>query len=94
MANRSTTDRHRAAGFSPRHHEDAAVEQRDSPLLTESELVEYLRIPAVSKAADYRNVISNLKRFHDLPRIHICGRPLYPRKAIDLWIEAKTVNGK
>ena len=42
-------------------------------LLTEAELIEFLRIPEISKAKNYHNVIYNLKRFHDLPRIHICG---------------------
>ena len=63
-------------------------------LLTEVELIEYLRIPEVSKAKDYHNVIDNLKRFHDLPRIHICGQPLYPREAIQEWIRDKTNKGK
>lgn len=63
-------------------------------LLTEAELIEYLRIPEISKAKDYHNVIDNLKRFHDLPRIHICGQPLYPRESIQEWIRTKTVKGK
>ena len=63
-------------------------------LMTEPELIEFLRIPEVSKAKDYHNVIDNLKRMHDLPRIHICGQPLYPREAIQEWIRNKTVNGK
>ena len=62
-------------------------------LLTEEELIVFLRIPQVSKARDYSNVIENLKRMHDLPRIHICGKTLYPRKAIQEWIEKKTTNG-
>jgi len=63
-------------------------------LLTEKELIEFLRIPEVSKAKNYHNVIDNLKRFHDLPRVHICGQPLYPREAIQEWIREKTVLGK
>jgi hypothetical protein len=63
-------------------------------LLTETELVQFLRIPEVSKAKDYHNVIENLKRMHDLPRVHICGKPLYPLEAIREWIKEKTVNGK
>lgn len=59
-------------------------------LLTEEELITFLRIPEVSKAADYHNVIENLKRMHGLPRIHICGKPLYPIEAIRKWIEEKT----
>ena len=63
-------------------------------LMTESELIKFLRIPEVSKANSYYNVVANLKRFHDLPRIHICGQPLYPREAILEWIRNKTVNEK
>ena len=63
-------------------------------LLTEDELVEFLRIPEISKAGNYHNVIENLKRMHDLPRIHICGKPLYPIEAIRKWVEEKTIFGK
>ncbi|MCJ7560167.1 hypothetical protein MUO79_06065 [Candidatus Bathyarchaeota archaeon] len=63
-------------------------------LLTEEELVAFLRIPEVSNAADYHNVIENLKRMHGLPRIHICGKPLYPLQAIRTWIEEKTTKDK
>ena len=63
-------------------------------LITESELIEFLRIPEVSKAKDHHNVVENLKRMHDLPRVHICGQPLYPRAAIRDWIKEKTVRGK
>ncbi len=60
-------------------------------LLTEEELIKFLRIPEVSKAQDYRNVIAHLKRIHDLPCIHICRQPLYPTRAIRKWIEEKTI---
>lgn len=63
-------------------------------LLTEDELVVFLRIPEVSKSEDYHNVIENLKRMHDLPRIHICGKPLYPLEVIRQWIREKTTHGK
>ena len=63
-------------------------------LLTEEELIAFLRIPKISKSQDYHNVIENLKRMHDLPRIHICGKLLYPREAVKEWIRAKTTNGK
>ena len=58
-------------------------------LMTEDELIQFLRIPAVSKTEDYRNVIVNLKRMHDLPCIHICKQPLYPLAAVRKWIEDK-----
>jgi hypothetical protein len=63
-------------------------------LLTEEELIVFLRIPEVSKSEDYHNVIENLKRMHDLPRIHICGKPLYPLEEIREWIKKKTRAGK
>jgi hypothetical protein len=63
-------------------------------LLTEEELVRFLRIPKISKARDYHNVVENLKRMHDLPRIHICGKPLYPRDAIKQWIRERTTNAR
>ena len=65
-----------------------------SGLLTEKELIEFLRIPHVSNSKNYHNVIENLKRMHGLPRIHICGKPLYPREAINEWIKNKTKNTK
>ena len=62
-------------------------------LMTESEVIQFLRIPEISNSKDYHNVIENLKRVRGLPRIHICGKTLYPRKAIKEWIEKKTTNG-
>ena len=58
-------------------------------LMTEGEVVAFLRIPSVSKANNYNNVIENLKRMHDLPCIHICKKPLYPLNAVRKWIEEK-----
>ena len=63
-------------------------------LLTEEELIKFLRIPSVSKAQDYHNVIAHLKRIHDLPCIHICRQPLYPIEAVRKWIGEKTVSEK
>ncbi len=63
-------------------------------LLTEEELIVFLRIPEISNATDYSNVAENLKRMHDLPRIHICGKLLYPREAVKRWIRSKTTDGK
>ena len=65
-----------------------------SDLMTEDELIVYLRIPEVSKSKEYHNVVENLKRMHQLPRIRICGKPLYPRGAIKEWIKRKTINGE
>lgn len=58
-------------------------------LLTEEELIVFLRIPHISKAKDCHNVIENLKRMHNLPCIHICKQPLYPLRAILRWVEEK-----
>ena len=66
----------------------------NSTLMTEPEVIHFLRIPEVSNSNNYHNVIENLKRMHNLPRIHICGKPLYPREAIKEWIKEKTINGK
>jgi len=63
-------------------------------LMTETEIINFLRIPEISNSKDYHNVIENLKRMHDLPRVHICGKPLYPLEAIKGWIKEKTINGK
>ena len=62
-------------------------------LLTESELIRFLRIPEVSEAKDYKNVIANLKRMRDLPRIHLCGKTLYPTREIIKWIIENTTTG-
>jgi len=58
-------------------------------LMTQCELIEYLRIPEVSTAANHGNVIDNLKRFHQLPCIHISKKPLYPLAAVRRWVEEK-----
>ena len=55
-------------------------------LLTEDELIALLRIPEISNATDYRNVIENLRRIHNLPCIHICKTPLYPFEAVRQWV--------
>lgn len=65
--------------------DDAKVQE----LMTEEEVVAFLRIPLISKANNYGNVIENLKRMHDLPCIHICKKPLYPLNAVRKWIEEK-----
>ncbi|MGD0572868.1 MAG: hypothetical protein ABSB11_07580 [Sedimentisphaerales bacterium] len=63
-------------------------------LMTEDELIRFLRIPEISNAKDYHNVIDNLKRMHGLPRIHICSKPLYPIEKIRQWIMDKTTTEK
>lgn len=60
-------------------------------VFTEQELILYLRIPEVSTASDYSNVVKNLIRFRDLPRIEICNKLLFPRQAILDWINNQTI---
>ncbi len=60
-------------------------------LMTEKEVIEFLRIPEITTATDHHNVIYNLKRYRGLPRIHICRRTLYPRDAVLEWINNETV---
>ena len=62
-------------------------------LMTEEELIQFLRIPLISNSKDHHNVIEHLKRYRDLPRIHICNKVLYPTQAIQKWIERETTNG-
>jgi hypothetical protein len=63
-------------------------------LMTESEVIHFLRIPEISNSKNYHNVIEHLKKFRGLPRIHICRKALYPRKAILEWMEKETDVGK
>jgi len=58
-------------------------------LMTETELMHFLRIPDVSPSANPHNVVENLKRFHHLPCIHIGRQPLYPLVAVRKWVEDK-----
>ncbi len=62
-------------------------------LMTQDELVRFLRIPEISAAKDQDNVIEHLKRYRDLPRIRLCNKTLYPLNAILEWIEKETTNG-
>jgi len=61
--------------------------------MTEEELIQFLRIPAISNAKDHHNVVENLKRLRNLPRIHICNKALYPKEAIEEWIQQQTTIG-
>ena len=58
-------------------------------VMTEEELIHFLRIPETSKSQDYKNVVTNLKRMQGLPCIHICRQPMYPRDAVLDWIQKK-----
>jgi len=41
----------------------------NTELMTEAELIIFLRIPEISSSKDYHNVIEHLKRIHELPRV-------------------------
>jgi hypothetical protein len=60
-------------------------------VMTEEELIRFLRIPEISKATDHRNVIQNLKRVHGLPRVHLCGKAVYPTDAVRRWLQERVV---
>ncbi len=59
-------------------------------LLTIDELAQFLRIPTVTTSKNPHNVIKNLIRMRDLPRIQICNKLLFPKKAILEWINNQT----
>lgn len=69
-------------------------QHKEFELMTEAELIVYLRIPEITKSKDSHNVVEHLKRYRDLPRIHICNKALYPKGAIRKWIEEKTIMEK
>ena len=77
------------------HKIDSAINTDNGfELMTEAELIQFLRIPELSSSKDYHNVIENLKRVRGLPRIHICRKALYPKKAILEWVERQIGVGK
>lgn len=55
-------------------------------LMTESELIDFLRIPEVAKTDNHHYVVENLRRMHGLPCFHVCRQPLYPRKNVLEWV--------
>ena len=63
-------------------------------VMTEQELIRFLRIPEISNATDYRNVVENLKRMHGLPRIHLCGRTVYLVDSVKAWLEKHVTCGR
>ena len=60
-------------------------------IMTEAELCLFLRIPEISNSKDHHNVVKNLIRFRDLPRIQICKKLLFPKKAVLEWINNETI---
>jgi hypothetical protein len=63
-------------------------------VMTEEELIRFLRIPEISKATNYRNVIQNLKRVHGLPRIHLCGKAVYLTDSVRQWLQQRVTCGQ
>lgn len=61
-------------------------------LMTEDELIRFLRIPEISRSQDPHNAVEQLKRFRALPRIRICNKCLYPLKGVLEWIGHETKN--
>jgi len=73
----------------PQIHQDSTGSF--SEILTQQELIRYLRIPEISRARDHANVIDNLKRYHGLPCIHISKQPLYPLAVVRRWVREKLI---
>jgi len=62
-------------------------------VMTEEELIRFLRIPEISGAASHRHVIENLKRMHGLPRIHLCGKTIYLTDSVKQWLQQRVICG-
>jgi len=62
-------------------------------VMTEDELIRFLRIPEISNARNYKNVVENLKRAHGLPRIHLCGKTVYLTNSVRAWLEKHVTCG-
>jgi len=63
-------------------------------VMTEEELIRFLRIPEISSAKNHQNVIENLKRRYGLPRIHLCGKTVYLTDAVKTWLENHITSGQ
>lgn len=55
-------------------------------LMTEQELIEYLRMSEVSASKNLKRSVQYLKSFKGLPRINIARSTLYPLTAVREWI--------
>jgi len=58
-------------------------------VMTEEELIRFLRIPEISNARNHRHVVENLKRKHGLPRIHLCGKAVYLTESVKQWLQQR-----
>jgi hypothetical protein len=63
-------------------------------VMTEEELIRFLRIPEISNARNHRNVVENLKRTRGLPRVHLCGKAVYLTDAVKVWLENHLTYGQ
>jgi len=73
---------------------DANGELQPCPaLMTEGELIRFLRIPEISTATNHQHVIENLKRKHGLPRIHLCGKTVYLTDSVKQWLQQRVTCG-
>lgn len=55
-------------------------------VMTEEEVIEYLRIPHVSKAKNYMNVLGNLIRARHLPCFTVSRKRVFFLEAVREWI--------
>ena len=62
-------------------------------VMTEEELIRFLRIPEISGASNHHHVIENLKRRHGLPRIHLCGKAVYLADSVRRWLQQRVTCG-
>ncbi len=63
-------------------------------VMTEDELIRFLRISEISRAENHRHVVENLKRKHGLPRIHLCGRSVYLTDSVKQWLQQRVTSGQ
>ena len=63
-------------------------------VMTEEELIRFLRIPEISKTTNHHHVIENLKRRHGPPRIHLCGKAVCPTDAVKQWLQQRVTCGR
>jgi hypothetical protein len=60
-------------------------------IVTEEELIQFLGIPEVSRATEYRHVIEDLKHGRGLPQIHLCGKAMCWADSVTAWLEEHVV---
>jgi len=63
-------------------------------VMTEEELVRFLRIPEISGATNHHHVVENLKRMHGLPRVHLCGKTVYLTDSVRQWLQQRVTCGQ